>query len=52
MLDFISLVRDMRKAQRDYFKTRSKDNLKKSIALEKQVNAFLNHIESKKGGDD
>ena len=51
MLDFISLVRDMRIAQRDYFKTRSKDNLKKSIALEKQVDAFLNRIDEKKGGE-
>ncbi len=39
--DFFSLVRDMRNAQREYFRTRSKDSLRRSKALEKQVDEAL-----------
>jgi len=35
--DFIDSVREMRAAQRDYFRTRDKDIMRKSMALEKQV---------------
>ena len=39
--EFYSLVREMRNAQREYFRTRSKDSLMKSKALEKQVDEAL-----------
>lgn len=35
--DFIRLVASMRQAQKEYFRTRSKDVLRQSIDLEKQV---------------
>jgi hypothetical protein len=37
MKEFIELVREMRNAQKEYFKTRSRDLLSKSKQLEKQV---------------
>ena len=37
MTEFMQLVREMRKAQKDYFKTRDKDVLAKSKQLEKRV---------------
>lgn len=37
MTEFIQLVREMRKAQKEYFKTRDKDVLAKSKQLEKRV---------------
>lgn len=37
MTDFMQLVREMRKAQKEYFKTRDKDVLAKSKQLEKRV---------------
>ena len=36
-----SLVREMRNAQREYFRTRSKESLMKSKTLEKQVDEAL-----------
>ena len=39
--EFSALVRDMRTAQNEYFKTRSKDALNKSKRLEKQVDEAL-----------
>lgn len=35
--DFLELVRQMREAQKQYFKTRWVDDLRKSKKLEKQV---------------
>ena len=35
--DFFNLVEQMRKNQKDYFKTRSTESLRKSKELEKQV---------------
>lgn len=37
MTEFMQLVREMRKAQQEYFKTREKDVLAKSKQLEKRV---------------
>ena len=37
MTKFMQLVREMRKAQKDYFKTRDRDVLAKSKQLEKRV---------------
>lgn len=34
---YVQLVNDMRKAQKEYFKTRSKDSLVKSKGLEAQI---------------
>lgn len=39
--EFYSLVREMRKAQIEYFRTRSQDSLKRSKALEKKVDEAL-----------
>ena len=39
--EFSALVRDMRTAQNEYFKTRSKDALNKSKRLERQVDEAL-----------
>ena len=37
MTEFMQLVREMRKAQKEYFKTRDRDSLAKSKQLEKRV---------------
>ena len=37
MTEFMQLVREMRKAQKEYFKTRDRDVLAKSKQLEKRV---------------
>ena len=37
MTEFMQLVREMRKAQKEYFKTRNKDVLAKSKQFEKRV---------------
>lgn len=37
MTEFMQLVREMRKAQKDYFKTRDRNVLAKSKQLEKRV---------------
>jgi len=39
--DFVSLVEKMRKAQRDYFETKSVKAYRDSIALEKMVDAWI-----------
>lgn len=39
--EFNSLVREMRNAQREYFRTRSKERLMKSKALERRVDNAL-----------
>ena len=38
---FRALVKDMREAQKDYFRTRSQDALKRSKALERRVDSEL-----------
>lgn len=42
--DFFSLVSFMRKAQRDYFRTRTTEALKQSKSLEKQVDAEIQRV--------
>lgn len=39
--EFTELVREMRQAQKDYFRTRSREALEKSKQLEKAVDAVL-----------
>lgn len=39
--EFVALVRSMREAQRDYFKTRSGEALSRSKELERKVDAAL-----------
>lgn len=41
MNEFIGLVREMRNAQKEYFKTRDKNVLLKSKELERKVDSFL-----------
>lgn len=41
MNEFIELVREMRNAQKEYFKTRDKNVLLKSKELECKVDSFL-----------
>lgn len=41
MTDFEILVADMRKAQKDYFRTRSQNALRSAKELEKQVDKHL-----------
>lgn len=48
MKDFMKLVEDMRNAQKEYFRTRSRDVLEKSKQLERQVDA---EIEKAKQGN-
>lgn len=42
-LSFFRLVKAMREAQREYFSTRSRDALTKSLALEKRVDNCIAH---------
>jgi hypothetical protein len=44
MKEFIELVREMRNAQKEYFKTRTKDALNRSKELERKVDAELQSI--------
>lgn len=44
MKEFIELVREMRNAQKEYFRTRSKDWLNRSKELEREVDAQLQSI--------
>jgi hypothetical protein len=44
MTEFMQLVRDMRAAQKEYFRTRSKDVLNRSKELERKVDAELQSI--------
>ena len=41
MNEFIELVREMRNAQKEYFKTRDKNVLQRSKELERKVDSFL-----------
>lgn len=41
MNEFIELVREMRKTQREYFRTRDKNVLSRSKELERKVDAYL-----------
>lgn len=41
MREFFELVREMRNAQKEYFKTRDKNVLLKSKELERKVDAYL-----------
>lgn len=41
---FFNLVAELRKNQKDYFTTRSKDALSKSIELEKKVDAEIERV--------
>lgn len=41
MNEFVKLVYEMRKAQKEYFKTRDKSVLSKSKELERKVDSFL-----------
>lgn len=41
MENFISKVRDMRHAQKQFFKTRSKDWLQESKRLEREVDEYI-----------
>ena len=54
-VEFYSLVKEMREAQKEYFRTRSKDSLIKSKSLEKRVDEVLSGqgtlFDSKKGGE-
>ena len=43
--EFFSLVKEMRLQQKEYFKTRSSDALKKSKALEKRVDDEIERVE-------
>lgn len=42
--DFFLLVSSMRKAQKDYFRTRTTEALKQSKSLEKQVDAEIQRV--------
>lgn len=46
MTEFMQLVREMRKAQKEYFKTRDKDVLAKSKQLEKRVDDEIKQEEA------
>ena len=43
-LEFYNLVKEMRQAQKEYFRTRSKDILNRSKELERKVDAELQSI--------
>lgn len=50
MNEFIELVRQMREAQKEYFRTRDKQVLQRSKALEKRVDAFIAEYDNKPKG--
>lgn len=50
MTDFEQLVQDMRKAQKEYFKTRDANVLNKARDLESKVDKALKDIEEKEMG--
>ena len=39
--EFVALVREMRQAQKEYFKTRDRDVLNRSKSLERQVDKAI-----------
>lgn len=43
--EFIQMVKQMREAQTDYFKTRSRNSLQRSIMLEKIVDKMIKEHE-------
>ena len=45
--DFINIVKEMRKAQKEYFRTRSQASLTKSKELEKTVDKLLAERENR-----
>ena len=45
--EFINIVKEMRKAQKEYFKTRSQASLTKSKELEKTVDKLLAERENR-----
>lgn len=47
MNEFEKLVYEMRSAQKEYFRTRSKDVLQQSKQLEKRVDEYLKEKENK-----
>ncbi len=53
-MEFYLLVKEMREAQKEYFRTRSKESLIKSKTLEKRVDEALSGqatlFDGKKGG--
>lgn len=44
LVGFVETVRNMRQCQSDYFKTRNKEYLFKSKALEKQIDNFISNF--------
>lgn len=48
----LALVREMREAQNNYFKTGSKDDLVTAKYLEKKVDSFIRSYESKESKDE
>jgi hypothetical protein len=44
MDDFLKLIQDMRQAQRDYFRSRTSENLQKSKELERRVDAEVKSL--------
>lgn len=48
--EIIELVAEMRTAQRDYFRNRDHESLRKSKALEKRVDAEIAHHRQKLSG--
>ena len=46
MDEFVKLVYEMRKAQKEYFRTRSKEVLQQSKQLEKRVDEYLRDKEN------
>lgn len=48
LVEFFNAVAEMRDAQKSYFKTRSKDDLKRSKELERKVDAMIQYVRSPK----
>lgn len=48
LAEFFNTVAEMRDAQKSYFKTRSKDDLKRSKELERKVDAMIQYVRSPK----
>lgn len=46
MNEFVKLVYEMRKAQKEYFRTRSKEVLQQSKQLERRVDEYLRDKEN------
>lgn len=50
MKDFITTVKAMREAQKEYFRTRDRQVLQRSKALEKRVDALIAEYDNKPKG--